>query len=121
VPTSFTLPLRISHAKGTFGTVLSGELPHVTSKVAAVTGIELNLKRTHRHRGKRHSFLSARCSPKGFLGVLPFARASPAWSGSWRGPTVRRAVLAHGTGRSNANTRLGPLSGPLRLQPRRYL
>ena len=77
--TSFTLPLRISQAKGTFGTVLSGELPHVTSKVAAVTGIELNLKRTHRHRGKRHSLPLGQApgSPKGFLGVLPLRQSEP--------------------------------------------
>jgi hypothetical protein len=77
VPTSFTLALRISQRRGTFGTVLSGALPHVTSKVAVVTGIELNLKRSFTYRGARHSYLSAACpAPKGFPGALfPFARA----------------------------------------------
>jgi hypothetical protein len=83
IPTSFTLPLRISHAKGRFGTVLSAALPHVTSEAAVVTGITLSLHRTFRYRGEPHSYLSAGCpAPKGFPGALfPLARASFAFAG----------------------------------------
>ncbi len=87
IPTSFTLALRISRAKGTFGTVLTASLPKVTSKVAVITGISLDLHRTYRFRGERHSYLSAGCpAPKGFPGALyPLARADFAFAG---GPTL---------------------------------
>jgi hypothetical protein len=87
VPTSYTLPLRITRAKGTFATVLAASLPRVTSDVAFVTGISLTLDRRFRYRGQRRSYLSAGCpAPKGFPGaVFPFARASVGFQG---GPTV---------------------------------
>jgi hypothetical protein len=86
IPTSFTLPLRISHAAGKFGTRLSASLPAVTSKVAFVTGISLHLHRTFRYRGRLHSYLSAGCpAPAGFSGVLyPLARASYDFAGGER-------------------------------------
>lgn len=82
VPTSYTLPLRVTRAKGTFATVLTASLPRVTSDVAFVTGISLTLDRRFRHRGKRRSYLSAGCpAPKGFPGaVFPLARASFAFA-----------------------------------------
>jgi hypothetical protein len=78
VPTSFTLPLHMTKAKGTFSTILSTSLPEVTGKAGFITGIELNLHRTFTYRGKRHSFLSAGCpAPKGFTkAVFPLARVS---------------------------------------------
>ncbi len=81
IPTSFTLALRISRAKGRFGTVLSAALPDVDS--AFVTGISLDLHRTFRYRGERHSYLSAGCpAPAGFPGALyPLARASFSFAG----------------------------------------
>lgn len=83
IPTSFTLPLKISRAKGRFGTVLSATLPGVTSDVAFVTGISLRLHRTFSHGGERRSYLSAGCpAPEGFPGVLyPLARASFSFAG----------------------------------------
>ena len=83
VPTSYTLPLRIKKTRGTFGTVLTADLPKVTSKVAFVTGIELTIKRTFRHRGRLRSYVSAGCpAPKGFPGALfPLAKASFAFAG----------------------------------------
>jgi hypothetical protein len=77
IPTSFTLPLKVSHAKGKFGTVLTASLPDVTSSVAVITGLGLHLHRTYRYRGVSHSYLSAACpAPKGFPGALyPLARA----------------------------------------------
>jgi hypothetical protein len=86
IPTSFTLPLKVSHAKGKFGTVLTASLPNVTSSVASVTGISLDLHRTYSYRGERRSYLSAGCpAPEGFPGTLyPLARASFAFSGGLR-------------------------------------
>jgi len=78
IPTSFTLPLVVSRAKGRFGTVLTATLPNVTSSVAVVTGLTLKLHRAYRWRGQRHSYLSAGCPAlKGFPGALyPLARAT---------------------------------------------
>jgi hypothetical protein len=83
IPTSFTLPLRISRTKGRFGTVLSASLPGVTSDVAFVTGISLTLGRRYSAGGERHSYLSAGCpAPAGFPGVVyPLARASFSFAG----------------------------------------
>lgn len=78
VPTSFTLPIRISHAKGKFGTLLSASLPEVGSDAAVVTGISLDLHRNFTYRGKAHSYLSAGCpAPESLSGVLfPLAKAT---------------------------------------------
>jgi hypothetical protein len=83
IPTSFTLPLKISHAKGRFGTVLTASLPNVTSDVAFVTGISLTLGRTFTYSGERHGYLSAGCpAPKGFPGALyPLARTGFSFDG----------------------------------------
>jgi hypothetical protein len=61
VPTSLTLPLRISPGSDRFGTVLRATLPDVSSDIAFVTAISLRLHRTYAYRGRRHSFLSASC------------------------------------------------------------
>lgn len=78
IPTSFTLALAVSHAKGRFGTVLSASLPKVTSDVAFVTDVSLTLGRSFSYRGERRSYLSAACpAPKGFPGALyPLAHTS---------------------------------------------
>jgi hypothetical protein len=80
VPTSYTLPFEIGHAKGTFGTVLSVSLPKVTSEWGYITGLKLNLARTG--AGQR-PYASASCpAPKGFPGaVFPFARTTFAFKG----------------------------------------
>jgi hypothetical protein len=83
VPTSYTLPFFIERAKGTFSTKLSAALPHVTGKAGFITGIQLNLHRTYRFRGKRRSYLSAGCpAPKG-INLAPFklARATFVFAG----------------------------------------
>jgi hypothetical protein len=84
IPTSFTLPLKISHAKGRFGTVLTAKLPQVTSSVAFVTGISLSLHRGFAYRGRHRSYLSAGCpAPAGFSGALyPLARATFSFLGT---------------------------------------
>jgi hypothetical protein len=99
VPTSYTLPLRIEKTKGTFGTVLSADLPEVTSDVAFVTGIELRLERVFRHRGKRRGYVSAGCpAPRGFpSAIFPLARASFGFAGGLKlGATLVRSCRAKG-------------------------
>jgi hypothetical protein len=78
VPTSYTLPLRITHRRGTFSTILTAALPHVTGKAGFITGIQLNLHRTFRYRGHRHSYLSAGCPAPEGINLAPFnlARAT---------------------------------------------
>ncbi|HEX6780620.1 MAG TPA: hypothetical protein VF125_01180 [Solirubrobacterales bacterium] len=78
VPLSYTLVLRMTHGKGTWGTVLSASLPAVTSDVAYVTGISLTLDRRFQSGGKTVGYVAAGCpAPKGFPGaVFPLARAS---------------------------------------------
>lgn len=83
VPTSYTLPLRISRTRGTYGTLLSASLPRVTSNIAFVTGISMRLQRSFRYRGAVHSYLSAGCpAPRGFpSAVFPLIRAKFAFAG----------------------------------------
>ncbi|MDX6635463.1 MAG: hypothetical protein QOF06_1666 [Solirubrobacterales bacterium] len=78
VPLSYTLVLRMTPGKGTWGTVLSATLPRVTSDVAYVTGISLTLNRRFTAAGRTHGYVSASCpAPKGFPGAtFPLARAS---------------------------------------------
>jgi len=82
VPTSFTLPLRISRTKGTYGTVLTGSLPDVAADIAFVTGISLKLDRTFTAHGERRGYVSAGCpAPKGFSAAsFTLARASFAFA-----------------------------------------
>jgi hypothetical protein len=78
VPTSFTLPLQIAKAKGTYSTTLTATLPEVASNIAFVTGISFSLHRNFNYRGQAHSYLSASCpAPAGFPGaVFSLLRAS---------------------------------------------
>ena len=99
IPTSFTLPLKISRAKGKFGTVLTATLPNVTSSAAYVTGLTLRLHRTFAYRGARHSYLSAGCpAPDGFPGtVYPLARATFSFAGAAPlSATATRSCTARG-------------------------
>ncbi len=78
VPLSYTLILRMTPGRGAWGTVLSADLPEVTSDVAYVTGISLTLDRRFVSGGVARGYVSAGCpAPKGFPGaVFPLARAS---------------------------------------------
>ncbi|HKF82316.1 MAG TPA: hypothetical protein VKB23_05075 [Solirubrobacterales bacterium] len=83
VPTSYTLPLFIGHAKGTFATTLSASLPQVTGQAGFVTGIQLTLGRSFRAGGRSRSYLLAGCpAPAGFSSaVFPLARTSFGFDG----------------------------------------
>jgi hypothetical protein len=83
LPTSFTLPFRISRTKGTYATILTAQMPRVAAQWGFINGVSLNLHRTYRYKGKARSYISAGCpAPKGFPGaVFAFARASFAFEG----------------------------------------
>jgi len=74
LPTSFTLPLRMSRGSGQFGTVLTGQLPSVDAHVGFVTGIALELDGGSR---SGRPYLAAGCpAAKGFPGaIFPLTRA----------------------------------------------
>lgn len=86
LPTSFTMPLRISRGHGSFGTVLSGDLPSADAHVGFVTGIALRLD-GGRSRHSAHPYLSAGCpAPSGFsIALFPLARTSFSFA---KGPTL---------------------------------
>ncbi len=99
VPTSYVLPLEISHKGGTFGTVMHASLPEATGEWGYVTGLDLNLGRTYSVHGKRRSFLSAGCpAPKGFPGALfPLVKTSFAFvGGKTLTATLNRSCKAKG-------------------------
>jgi hypothetical protein len=83
VPTSLTLPFELRPLKGTFGTILTTDLPQVIGNSSYITGLSLDLGRSFSSHGRKRSYLSAGCpAPKGFPGaVFPFARASMAFAG----------------------------------------
>lgn len=85
-PASFTLIFEVRKSKGTFGTVLSSDLPEATSDSGYVTGLALTLGKNYSFHGQRHSYVSAGCpAPKGLRGaVFPFARATLSFTGGKR-------------------------------------
>ncbi len=101
IPTSFTLALRISRAKGLYGTLLAASLPGVASDAAVVTGLTLNLHRRFFYRGQSRSYLSAGCpAPQGFPGALfPLARARFTFEGGKTlSKTLTRSCRVRGSG-----------------------
>ena len=72
VEVTVVLTFKIRHpAKGKFGTVLSTRIPHLASDLGYVTDVSLTFNRRYTYRGRRYSFLSARCAaPAGFPGAI---------------------------------------------------
>jgi hypothetical protein len=93
IPVSYTLPLRIGRAHGTFGIVLRTSLAAATPSAGRVTGLSLELGRTYRFAGRRHSFLSASCpAPPGSRSAnFPFVRARLGFADRVLDLTVRRS------------------------------
>ncbi|MEX0973525.1 MAG: hypothetical protein WDZ46_09760 [Solirubrobacterales bacterium] len=82
--TSFVIVFEMNRRRrGTFGTVITANLPKALGSWGRITGIEMQLKRRYRHRGARRSFLSSACpAPKGFRVVpFPLARATFEFAG----------------------------------------
>jgi len=78
VPTSRIIVFHIHRRPGTYGTVLTGDLPVALNHYGYVRQISLRLQRRYRAGGQPRSYLNASCAaPAGFPGaVFPFARAS---------------------------------------------
>ena len=78
VPISRVIVFRIHRRGGTFGTVLTGELPDAVNHYGYVVGLYLKLFRRYVFDGQQRSYISAACAaPAGFgIATFPFARAS---------------------------------------------
>jgi hypothetical protein len=78
VPITRIIVFYIHRTAGTYGTVLTGNLPDVVNHYGYVEGIALRLHRNYTYRGQRRSYLSAACAaPSGFTAAaFSFARAS---------------------------------------------
>jgi len=88
-PADVTIVLRFKirrPRRGKFGTELSATIPKLASDLGYVTRVSLVFDRRYRFRGRRLSFLSARCAaPSGFPGaVFSFTRGTFAFSGGKR-------------------------------------
>lgn len=72
------ITFHISHRRGAYGTVLTGELPPALNRYGYVKRINLRLHRRYVYRGEQRSYLAAACpAPAGFPGAtFPFARAA---------------------------------------------
>jgi hypothetical protein len=77
IPASYTLPLTIGRARGAFGIVLRSSIARTTPSAGRVTGLSLELGRSFRAGGRRHSYLSASCPapPGSRFASFPFVRA----------------------------------------------
>jgi len=82
-PLSYVLPFKVSHTRGTFGTVLEANLPTIAGEWGHITSVGMTLGRTYRSHGQTHSYFTAGCpAPKGFSGApFPLVRASFQFAG----------------------------------------
>jgi hypothetical protein len=78
IPITRVIVLTLHHAKGLYGTVLTGELPIAINRNGYVTRIAMRLFREYEYKGRERSYLSAACpAPAGFPGAsFPFAKAT---------------------------------------------
>jgi hypothetical protein len=78
VPITRIIVFHIRQTHGTYGTLLTGELPVAVNRYGYLKRISLSLHRRFTYRGRTRSYLSAACAaPAGFPGaVFPFAHAS---------------------------------------------
>ncbi|HEY8501344.1 MAG TPA: hypothetical protein VIL21_01545, partial [Solirubrobacterales bacterium] len=76
VPNSRIIVFHIRAAHGTFGTILTADLPAELNRYGYLKEIVLDLHRKFVYRGRVHSYLSAACgAPAGFNSALfPFVR-----------------------------------------------
>jgi hypothetical protein len=82
VPNSRIIVFRVHNSSGTFGTVLSADLPAELNRHGYLKLIRLNLRRDFVYRGRERSYLSAACSaPAGFnTAIFPFVRVGMTFS-----------------------------------------
>jgi hypothetical protein len=99
VPISRIIVFHIRRTGGTFGTILTGNLPDAVNHYGYVVGIALRLFRRFDFHGQRRSYLSAACAaPSGFpRAVFPFARASMSFAdGRTLSSTLTRSCRVSG-------------------------
>jgi hypothetical protein len=89
---TLVIPLKISHAKGEFGTVLGAHVPQLGGGFGSITELKLRIGRTFRAGGARHAYLSAACAaPEGFPGAtFTFARGKFVFAG---GRTLHASLI----------------------------
>jgi len=77
-PIAHIVVFHVRRTAGTFGTVITGQLPPALNRNGYLKSIFLQLERRYAFRGHPRSYLSASCSaPPGFAGAtFTFARAS---------------------------------------------
>ncbi|HEY2334889.1 MAG TPA: hypothetical protein VGH58_07785 [Solirubrobacterales bacterium] len=79
-PTPLTrlVVFRIRRSSGSFGTVITGDIPPSVNSNGYLESIFLQLERRYSYRGRQRSYLSAACSaPTGFnRATFPFAKTS---------------------------------------------
>jgi hypothetical protein len=78
LPQSQVLVFELGRSSGEYRTTLSAELPQVAAEWGYVSGLNLSLQRSFKHKGRTRSYISAGCpAPKGFPGSsFAFAQAS---------------------------------------------
>lgn len=79
VRVTFVVPFVIRHLRhGTFGTAFNARIPKIAANTGYVTNLSLTFERRYRYRGRRRSFISARCAvPPGIPGAtFTLARGS---------------------------------------------
>jgi hypothetical protein len=87
VEITVVLTFTVRHPKrGKFGTVLSTRIPKLAADLGYVTEVSLVFNRRYSYRGRRYSFLSARCAaPAGFPGaIFSFTRGTFTFAGGRR-------------------------------------
>jgi hypothetical protein len=98
--TSFVITFKFSTVKkGTYGTVLSAELPASLRSWGDLTGIQMNLSRKYHYKGESRSYISAGCpAPKGFnQASFHLARTSFSFTGGTQlSSTVSGSCKARG-------------------------
>lgn len=99
LPITRIIVFRIRNTVGTYGTVLTGELPVSVNRYGYVKSINLRLHRRYFYRGKERSYVVAGCpAPKGFPGAaFSFAHASMTFAdGRTLGSTLTRSCRVRG-------------------------
>lgn len=98
-PITRVVVFHIHEDPGTYGTVLTGELPASLNRYGYLERISLSLHREFTYRGRPRSYISAACdAPAGFPGaVFPFARASMTFAdGRTLASTLTRSCKVRG-------------------------
>lgn len=75
-PNSRVFTFRIRKTSGTYGTLLTAQLPKAINRNGYLKRIILNLRRDYVYKGRKRSYLSAACgAPEGLtVGVFPFVK-----------------------------------------------